>query len=180
MILDATAANRTIWRSKQHENIVYLDMEKKLELKPTIYADNTNSPFLDKTFNEVFYDPPHAYGVHTGRHVFPSKQAASDIGVDPDSVSIYYGWDKYKNQSELIHHVYNAQKEFQRILKDDGLLFLKWNEVCIGIGTIMSLFDDWKELMRILVDSKAHPAGTRNTYWIMMAKNIKKEVQATL
>lgn len=180
MILDATAGNRTIYTTKDVDAIIYLDMERKLERKPTIFADNTKTPFLDKTFDTVFYDPPHAYGVKTGRHVHPSKQAAMEKGVDPNDVSCYYGWDKYNTQMQLIGHVHRAQKEFRRILKDDGLLWLKWNEVCIRINTIMHLFDDWVEVMRVTVSLSVRPAGTRATYWVCLSKKRGKLRQTTL
>lgn len=180
MILDASAGNRTIYTTKDVEAIIYLDMEKQLERKPTIIADNTTTPFLAKTFDTTIYDPPHAYGVHTGRHVYPSKQSALQANVDPDDVSCYYGWDKYQTQMALISHIFKAQKEFKRILKDDGLLWLKWNEVTITAATIMHLFDEWIEVMRITVSLAVRPAGTRKTYWICLSKKKGKMKQATL
>jgi len=59
VILDATAGNRKMWRKKDYLDIIYLDIEKGLEVKPTIIADNTQTPFKDKTFHTIFYDPPH-------------------------------------------------------------------------------------------------------------------------
>ncbi len=180
MILDATAGNRTIYTTKDVSGIIYIDVELKLEHKPTIFADNTNTPFLDKTFDTIFYDPPHAYGVHTGRHVHPSKAAAVEVGAEPNEVSCYYGWDKYETQMALINHIHKAQKEFKRILKDDGLLWLKWNEVTMQTGTIMNLFDGWTEVMRILVSQAVRPAGTRSTYWICLSKKKERIMQAKL
>lgn len=180
MILDASAGNRTIYTTKEVEGFIYIDMEKRLERKPTIIADNTKTPFLDKSFTDIFYDPPHAYGVHTGRHIHPSKQAAIDDGCDPDEVSCYYGWDKYNTQMQLIGHIHRAQKEFRRILKDDGLLWLKWNEVTITVNTIMHLFEEWNEVMRITVSITVRPAGTWATYWICLSKKKGKLRQSML
>lgn len=180
MILDASAGNRTIYTTKDIRSFIYIDVEKRLERKPTIIADNTNTPFLDETFTDIIYDPPHAYGVHTGRHIHPSRQAAIDAGCDPNEASCYYGWDKYNTQMALINHIYKAQKEFKRILKDDGLLWVKWNEVTMRIGTIMHIFDSWTEVMRITVSVIVRPAGTRATYWICLSKKKERMMQTTL
>lgn len=180
MILDATAGNRTIWRKKDSDLVIYMDMEKKLTIKPTIFADNTQIPFIDGCCDNVFFDPPHAYGVYTGRHVHPSIVAAAEKGVDKSMVSAYYGWDKYKTQMALLNYVFKAQKEFKRILKCDGLLWLKWNEVCVHIGTVLHLFEDWIEMMRIEIAREVHPAGTRSTYWICMCKKKRRDMQLRL
>jgi hypothetical protein len=118
--------------------------------------------------------------VHTGRHIHPSKQAAIEVGADVDEASCYYGWDKYETQMALISHIHKAQVEFKRILKDDGLLWLKWNEVTISLGTIMHLFEGWTEVMRILVSQLVRPAGTRSTYWICLSKKMERIKQTTL
>jgi len=66
MILDATAGNRTMWKVKDAEGIIYIDMERRLMNKPTIFADNNTTPFLDKAFDTIFYDPPHKWGGTSG------------------------------------------------------------------------------------------------------------------
>jgi len=180
MILDATAGNRTMWQNRNNRNVIYIDMEKKLEVKPTVFADNKNTPFLDATFDTIFYDPPHAYGAYTSRHSQPSRAQMIAKYQDKRANPPYFGWDKYKTEMALLHHVFDAQKEFKRILKDDGLLWLKWNEVCIHLGTIIRLFEDWTELMRILVDASVHTAGKCNTYWVCLCKKKRRDVQSRL
>jgi hypothetical protein len=155
-------------------------MEKKLEVKPTVFADNKNTPFLDATFDTIFYDPPHAYGAYTSRHSQPSRAQMIAKYQDKRSNPPYFGWDKYKTEMALLHHVFDAQKEFKRILKDDGLLWLKWNEVCIHLGTIIRLFEDWTEMMCILVDASVHTAGKCNTYWVCLCKKKRRDTQSRL
>ncbi|GAI63776.1 unnamed protein product, partial [marine sediment metagenome] len=65
----------------------------------------------------------------------------------------YYGWDVYKTRQALIRHIIKAQKEFHRILTDDGLLWLKWNELEIKLLNILGIFQQWDELMRLYVES---------------------------
>ena len=72
MILDATAGNRTMWQTKQADGIIYIDMEKRLEVKPTIFCSNEQTPFRDNTFDNIFYDSPHTYGVYNRSFAQPN------------------------------------------------------------------------------------------------------------
>jgi len=173
LILDATAGNRKMWRKKDYLDIIYLDIEKGLEVKPTIIADNTQTPFKDKTFHTIFYDPPHTWGSQTFYYSFKTLDECRKVYPSAHSTPSYYGWDKYKSKSALINHLYKASKEFMRILKDDGLLWIKWNEMSIPLNTVLAVFHEWDELMRIYVESPTQTAGQSQTYWICMAK--KKE-----
>jgi len=180
MILDATAGNRTIWQNKDNENIVYIDMEKQLQRKPTIFADNTNTPFLPKTFSTIFYDPPHDFGAkpfdHTLKH---TPETAEYISHHPFCTT-YYGWDKYKNQMALIVHMYKALQEFYRILTDDGLVWFKWCEVKISLHRVLALFKDWYILMIINLADPTKTWGKKPAYWICMSKIKREFVQKTL
>jgi len=180
MILDATAGNRTMWRCKQSENIIYIDIERQLERKPTIFCSNTQTPFQDKTFDTIFYDPPHTYGITNHWHSYPRRTEEYLNKFKDNAIPRYYGWDKYKTKSQLLQHLAAASKEFYRILKDDGLLWLKWNEMSISIHTVLGLFDDWTELMRLYVKSPSQTAGKHQTYWICMEKKRQKNRQSIL
>ena len=173
MILDATAGNQTMWLVKYTHNIIYLDMERKLKRKPTVYADNTNTPFPDATFDTVFYDPPHKWG---GKDdpcpMYPSEIKKWKQDHVPFAFT-YYGWDKYKTRIGLLRHVYYAQKEFIRILKPDGLLWFKWNEVGIPLDRIMVCFTDWIELMRLYINDPTHTASQHQTFWLVLQKKEK-------
>ena len=179
MILDATAANRTMWKSKDNPNIIYLDMEKRIPVKPTIFANNTQTPFTDKSFTEIFYDPPHGWEYEPFMHY--TKGVPPDERYPPEEwkKQTYYGWMQYKNQQSLIVHIYKAQKEFHRILTDDGLLWVKWNECRIKIDRVLALFEDWDKLMKIKVEDPTHTKGWQNTWWVVMAK-IKRDYKQSM
>lgn len=180
MILDATAGNRTMWKHKDSEEIIYLDMERKLKTKPTIYADNTQTPFLPATFDTIFYDPPHKWGgKDEPAPMYPSEIKKWKQAHEPFAFT-YYGWDKYKTRIALIRHVYMAQKEFQRILKPGGILWFKWNEVGIALDMIMGCFTDWNVLMTLYVNDPSHTARQHQTYWVCMQKKKLKFAQAQL
>lgn len=180
MNLDATAGNQTMWVNKGWEHIFHIDMERKLTVKPDMFCLNTQTPFQDSIIDNIFYDPPHLFGHHNSLFSIPDRGTFRQIYPEEKGIPRYYGADKYKTQTALIHHVYDAQKEFLRILKEDGLLFLKWNESCIHINTILRLFEDWHELLRIPVKLNNPNRTTRQTYWIVLGKKKKKNVQISL
>ena len=170
MILDATAGNRAMWQKKQAEPIIYIDIEKRLQRKPTIFADNTNTPFLSKSFSTIFYDPPHSWRSYTSRHSYPSKALLRSKYPSKKSTPQYYGWDKYDSRQAIIKHIHLAQVEFQRILKDDGLLWFKWSEVELTLRRVLVLFDDWIKLMILYISDPTQTAGNVQTYWVCLCK----------
>jgi len=180
MILDATAGYRTMYELKDSANIIYIDIETKLLKKPTVFCDNTKTPFMDKQFDTIFYDPPHGFGEKQFDHV---NQMSGDVKAAAKHlpfVSTYYGWDKYSNQQSLIVHVYKAQREFHRILKDDGLLWFKWCEVKISLHRVLQLFDKWDVLMRVNVADPSKTWGKSKSYWIILTKKKEEFKQCVL
>ena len=180
MILDATAGNRQMWKKKDSENIIYLDSQLRLQVPPTIFASNTNTPFKDGTFDTIFYDPPHRWAWDGSYFSFPNMEEAKKIWGDKKGVITYYGWDIFRTRSDLIKHLYNASVEFHRILKYDGLLWLKWNELEINISQVLSLFGIWNELMRLYVESPMQRKKDVQTYWIVFEKKTEGKSQASL
>jgi len=171
MILDATAGNRTMYVTKQADNIIYIDMEKRLEVKPTIFCDHHHTPFPDHTFDTIIYDPPHSWFEGDFYYTFPDKKSLKEMYPSArDSAPRYYGWDKIKNKSHLYHHIFDANKEFYRILKPDGLLWLKWNEMKVTLKSLMQVFEMWNVLLRIYVKAPSQTAGTKQTYWVAFIK----------
>lgn len=145
-------------------------MERKLKIKPTIFADNTNTPFLDNAFDTIFYDPPHKWGGKDEPYpMYPSEVKKYKQAHEPFAFT-YYGWDKYKTRVALIRHVYNAQKEFHRILKDNGVLWFKWNEVGIPLDRILVCFTDWQIMLQLYVKDPTQTASQHQTFWVCMQK----------
>lgn len=151
VILDATAGNRTMWTLKHSDHIIYIDRQLQLERKPTIFCSNEQTPFNDKTFDTIFYDPPHTWGNKTDFHSFPRRTKEYVEKWKDKAIPRYYGWDLYNTRSELVLHIHRASREFYRILKDDGLLWLKWNEMSMPLHRMMSSLSHWNILLRIYV-----------------------------
>ncbi len=170
MILDATAGNRSMWKKKDSDNIIYLDSQLRLQVPPTIFANSEITPFKDCTFDTIFYDPPHRWNWEGSYYSFPNMEEAKKIWGDKKGVITYYGWDVFKTRRELIVHIIKAQKEFHRILTDDGVLWLKWNELEIKILNVLGLFSQWTELMRLYVSSPLQRKKDVQTYWICLEK----------
>lgn len=181
MNLDATAGNRKIWK-RNSENFIYIDIQKKLAIKPLIFADSRQLPFEDKFFDNIFFDPPHKWGTKTGMYVIPDKETwdkkrltwKSHAYRQTSQIPSYYGWDIYNSRSQLISYIYRSVKEFRRVLKDDGLLWVKWNDMQISFHNLLTLFEDWRLLMRIPV---RYISGTRSksktkTLWLLFEKEV--------
>jgi DNA modification methylase len=155
-------------------------MEKKLTVKPIIFCSNTQTPFADLTFHSIFYDPPHFFNDKGSFYSIPDSKTFLEKWQGYGTIPRYYGGDKYKTQMALLRHVFEAQKEFHRILKADGLLWLKWNETYITINTILHLFEKWQVLLQIPVRLNNPSRTQRQTYWVCMYKKVQREVQVQL
>jgi len=184
-ILDATASNRSIWKTKESDKIIWIDIEPELEVSPDLIIDCTKTHFPDKSIFTVFFDPPHWWGQRTGENFFTcrnmeeSKAFTSKYGMRDRSSSVtYYGTDRYKTKTELLSFIHKAQKEFQHILTDNGILWLNWSEVKLPLSRIIAFFRDWDEMLRFSIKSPYQIIGESQSYWIMFMK--KSEIVETL
>ena len=180
-ILDATAGNRGIWSEKYLETVVWIDIEPELEITPDIIINCTNTDFEDKQFHTIFFDPPHNWGKDIGdyRSTIRNKAEAKKFHSDRVKGSTYYGWDKYSSRGQLVGFIHRAQEEFQRIIMDDGMLWVKWNEMRIPWRNLMPLFKDWKEVLKFRVCSPQQTKGSHQTWWIALMKNNSSSTSKT-
>lgn len=178
MILDATASNRTIYDEKHSDHIVYFDIEKELQRKPSIIGDSRNMPFKSESFDTIIYDPPFDYGHPTWFHSYPNMDKL--LSAHPNSnylehfkIPQYYGCDKYKNKTELLSYLYKTQKELYRILKPDGLLWLKWTDMRLPLTRLLTLHENWVLMITLNIADPLRWMNTKNTmksYWCMLMK----------
>jgi hypothetical protein len=175
MILDATAGNRSIYQYKKSENIIFIDIEKQLWVKPTAFADSRKLPFKDGAFHTVIFDPPHDWGGDPFDFKMGQFLKSRQWGRTKPYQFTYYGWDKYKHKAEIIKYIYESQKEFARVTIDTGLLIVKWCEVRFTIDRLLTILTEWRLLIEIPVHDPNHTYGQSQTYWLIMEKRKEKE-----
>lgn len=169
-----------MWAHKDSENIIYIDVCRELERKPTIFCSNGKAPFQACVFHTIFYDPPHTWGVKGDFHTYPSRSKEYIDKWKDDAIPRYYGWERYDTRHKLITHIYRAEQEFNRILKDDGLLLLKWNVMSIKLHNILGIFHEWRILLKLFIKAPSQTRGKHQTYWICMEKKKGRTKQTSL
>jgi len=129
LILDACCGPKFIWINKNHPNVIYNDIrrEKKgfisirnnIEINPDTQYDFCDLPFKNKAFKLIVFDPPQV--------ICNSKKSTL--------INCYGNLDKnYNNLFKL------AIKELWRVLDNNGILFLKFNNVHIEFKDILKHF----------------------------------------
>ena len=150
-ILDVCCGSRMFWFDKQHPNVVYSDIRsenyvlcdgRELIIKPDVVADFTNLPFEDESFYMVVFDPPHF------NQLGKSSWMAKKYGV------LLPTWET---------DIRGGFDECMRVLKPNGTLIFKWNEVKFPVKEILKLTDK-KPLY-------GHKSGIKmQTHWICFIK----------
>lgn len=180
MILDATAANRHMWTTKNPENVVFMDREPGLRIKPDILADFRYLPFQEGVFSFVVFDPPHLIQSSTELRSkwlhsdpFEGRSAFFEKGSYPRKT---YGswWGFFKSGQEMRENIMLATNEIHRVTMSDGLLHFKWNNsMSKAMGVIGSFGRNWLELYRTDRQTGTHVSDSR-TFWVLFQKrNIK-------
>ncbi len=164
IILDACCGSRMFWFDKKHPNSIFIDnrsfskqliwegkgnrkgQQAFLEIKPDIVMDFRKMKFKNNTFNLVVFDPPH-------------------IIENPDAS--YAGYQKKKYGSLHPKTWKNDLKqgfsECFRVLKPNGILIFKWNELHIKVSEILKLTDN--------LPLFGHKSGKQSkTHWITFMK----------
>jgi SAM-dependent methyltransferase len=142
-----------MWFDKADPRCLYVDKRKAsyeldkrsdtvFHVKPDVLADFTDLPFPDNTFALVVMDPPHY--THNGKN---SRTAAK------------YG-DLKGDWREMLR---KGLAECFRVLRPDGVLVFKWNELCVPVSRILALTPE-----RPLFGHRSGKAS--KTHWIAFLK----------
>jgi hypothetical protein len=185
MILDAGCGNRAMWKSKHNENIIYLDIEKRLQRKPIMYASSASLPFTDGLFDTVFFDPPFSWNNMTHPlFSYPNGQLRKQKypNISRENCFSYYGIERYKSRSESVSYIYRAQKELKRVLKNDGCLWLRWcNMTALDENNALGIFsEDWFHMLTHEIGDKNRKTGESSSFWFMLMKKPLKYIQPEL
>ncbi len=127
-ILDACCGGRHMWRDKNNKNTVYMDIRQvekgTIELQPNwsvqpdVIGDYRDMPFDDEAFRYVIWDIPH--------------KIKHDNGI----ITMKYG---YLGESWQ-HDLTVAFVEIMRVLKPQGMLIFKFNDLAIPFNEIRKCF----------------------------------------
>ena len=167
IIIDLTAGNRHIYGGKTipdelkdpTDTIIFCDIERNLRIPPNIICDNTHLPIRDKTVHKIVYDPPQ-WNFGTSIHGDPQEKR----GSGNRSWRASY-WGNFKNVKTLFRLFVGGTRESSRVLKENGMLYLKWCDAIVPLRRIIQVFSNFAEIGRKEWPSRSGRSTTR-TYWI--------------
>lgn len=125
-ILDACCGSRMFWFDKTNPDVLFADIRnedhilcdgRELKIKPDIICDFREMPFKDNTFQMVVFDPPHLHKL--GQDTWMAKK----YGV------LFPTWE---------NDIAAGFSECMRVLKPNGTLIFKWNEIQIKLNKVLA------------------------------------------
>ncbi len=126
-VLDVCCGSRMFWFDKKNPLAVFLDKRseshtlcdgRSLEIKPDQIADFTNLPFDESAFQLVVFDPPHI--IKIGASSWMAKK---------------YG----RLEGDWRSVIRLGFSECFRVLKTNGVLIFKWNEMDVKLKEVLEL-----------------------------------------
>ena len=109
-MVDLTANTRKMWKGIDTSNITFCDINP--EVKPDIICDYKQTPFADNSIPVIFFDPPHL-----------PLASASDKSMK--SFVNMYGLKESVKGDNIDEIFLPFLTEANRVLKQDGLIFIK-------------------------------------------------------
>jgi SAM-dependent methyltransferase len=156
-ILDPASSMRSFYFDKTDSRVVFGDIRENeehlltngqtIKIKPDLVMDFREIPFEDNAFHCVVFDPPHMLRL-SEKSWMRKKYGVLDFET----------W-----QQDLT----KAFTECFRVLKPNGILIFKWNEVSIPL----------KEILKLTTEKPVcgHPSGKRmGTHWVLFIKGENK------
>ena len=153
LILDPASSMRSFYFDKKDERVLFGDIREDethlltngqvIHIKPDEVMDFRNIPYPDESFQCVVFDPPHMLKL-TEKSWMRKKYGVLDDETWQDDIRQGFA-------------------ECFRVLKNEGTLIFKWNEVSIPLRKILTL-TDYKAVL-------GHPSGKRmGTHWVLLIK----------
>lgn len=176
ILWDATAGNRTIWITKDDPRILWTDIEEELSFKPDRILDCRHTDFPDKSKAVIWFDPPHSWGRIKNETMFttPNREVHNEKWTrwKRNGHPRYYGFDKYETMDKLKEFISDSGREFHRVLRDDGILMVKWSESAFPLPDLLALFSGWQLLIKIRIGGKKE--SLKPSFWLILDKNMGK------
>jgi 16S rRNA G966 N2-methylase RsmD len=153
LILDPASSMRSFYFDKQDNRVVFGDIRENethlltngqtITIKPDEVMDFRSIPYPDQSFQCVVFDPPHMLGL-SEKSWMRKKYGVLENDTWQDDIK-------------------QGFTECFRVLKPNGTLIFKWNEVSILLKDILALTDQKPVL--------GHPSGKRmQTHWVLFIK----------
>jgi 23S rRNA G2069 N7-methylase RlmK/C1962 C5-methylase RlmI len=144
---------RSFYFDKKDKRVLFGDIRVKethlltngqtIHIEPDEVMDFRAIPYPDETFKIVVFDPPHMLNL-SEKSWMRKKYGVLDKETWQDDIG--------KGFAECF-----------RVLKDEGTLIFKWNEVSIPLKDILTL-TPYKPVL-------GHPSGKRmGTHWVLFIK----------
>ena len=155
LILDPASSMRSFYFDKKDKRVLFGDIRVKethlltngqtIHIEPDEVMDFRAIPYPDETFKAVVFDPPHMLNL-SEKSWMRKKYGVLDKETWRDDLT--------KGFAECF-----------RVLKDEGTLIFKWNEVSIPLKDILVLTPQKPVL--------GHPSGKRmGTHWVLFIKSM--------
>jgi hypothetical protein len=155
LILDPASSMRSFYFDKKDKRVLFGDIRVKethlltngqtIHIEPDEVMDFRAIPYPDETFKVVVFDPPHMLNL-SEKSWMRKKYGVLDKETWRDDLT--------KGFAECF-----------RVLKDEGTLIFKWNEVSIPLKDILALTPYSPVL--------GHPSGKRmGTHWVLFMKTV--------
>ena len=153
LILDPASSMRSFYFDKKDDRVLFGDIRVKethlltngqtIHIEPDEVMDFRSIPYEDNSFQCVVFDPPHMLNL-SEKSWMRKKYGVLDKETWRDDLT--------KGFAECF-----------RVLKDEGTLIFKWNEVSISLKDILVL-TPYKPVL-------GHPSGKRmGTHWVLFIK----------
>ena len=153
LILDPASSMRSFYFDKKDDRVLFGDIRVKethlltngqtIHIEPDEVMDFRAIPYPDETFKVVVFDPPHMLNL-SEKSWMRKKYGVLDKETWRDDLT--------KGFAECF-----------RVLKDEGTLIFKWNEVSIPLKDILVL-TPYRPVL-------GHPSGKRmGTHWVLFIK----------
>ena len=160
LILDPASSMRSFYFNKKDDRVLFGDIRVKethlltngqtIHIEPDEVMDFRAIPYPDETFKVVVFDPPHMLNL-SEKSWMRKKYGVLDKETWRDDLT--------KGFAECF-----------RVLKDQGTLIFKWNEVSIPLKDILIL-TPYKPVL-------GHPSGKRmGTHWVLFIKTEEDMLQ---
>jgi hypothetical protein len=154
LILDPASSMRSFYFDKQDKRVLFGDIREDethlltngqtIHIKPDQVMDFRAIPYPDESFQCVVFDPPHMLRL-SEKSWMRKKYGVLDSQTWREDIAQGFA-------------------ECFRVLKTNGTLIFKWNEVSISLKEILSLTPE-KAVC-------GHPSGKRmGTHWVLFMKS---------